>query len=99
MRLNHDQIQIIKQTVELSLGKDASVRLFGSRLDDKAKGGDVDLHISLARPVASTVVATSQLAARLERKLDGRKVDVRLWTPDQEMMPVDLVALRTGISL
>lgn len=85
MRLTAGQIQAIKQTVQASLGLPAQVRLFGSRLDDEAKGGDVDLHVSVAQPV--NVWATAQCASRLERSLDGRKVDVRMWAHGQPVFP------------
>lgn len=98
MRLSSEQMHIIKQTVALNLGDGAQVRLFGSRLDDAAKGGDVDLHISLAQPIAEPVWATAQLAARLERELGGRKVDVRLWSRDEKMLPIDQAALSTGVA-
>jgi pyruvate/2-oxoglutarate/acetoin dehydrogenase E1 component len=43
MRLTPDQIQAIKQTAETVLGDDARVILFGSRVDDTKKGGDLNL--------------------------------------------------------
>jgi predicted nucleotidyltransferase len=98
MRLSSEQIHIIKRAVAVSLGNDAEVRLFGSRLNDDAKGGDVDLHISLTRPIASPVWAAAQLASRLERELDGRRVDVRLWGCNEPMLPIDQVALREGVA-
>lgn len=97
MRLSSEHLRIIKQAVAVSLGDGAQVRLFGSRLDDAAKGGDVDLHISLTRPIASPVWAAAQLASRLERELGGRRVDVRLWGCNEPMLPIDQAALREGV--
>jgi len=59
------------------MGPAAPVCLFGSRLDDAAKGGDVDLHLVMAHPV--DVLTIAQLASRLEPALNGCKVDVRVW--------------------
>ena len=45
MRLSPAQIDIIKTTAQTVLGDGARVTLFGSRVDDQAKGGDVDLYV------------------------------------------------------
>ena len=45
MRLSPDQINTIQTTVQRVLGEGAVVSLFGSRLDDSRRGGDVDLLI------------------------------------------------------
>jgi predicted nucleotidyltransferase len=44
MRLTEKEIQIFKNQV-LSFDKNAVIYLFGSRANDKAKGGDIDLLI------------------------------------------------------
>lgn len=99
MRLSPEQVHIIRTQVAQSLGAQAQVRLFGSRTNDHARGGDIDLHVTLAEPVPSPTWATACLAAALERRLDGRQVDVRLWAPGQPPLPVDELALRDGIPL
>lgn len=48
MRLNASQTCMILQCVRQQFGADASVMLFGSRLDDAARGGDVDLLVECA---------------------------------------------------
>jgi predicted nucleotidyltransferase len=45
MRLTSDQVLTILGTASRLSGEDAVVYLFGSRLDDRARGGDVDLLI------------------------------------------------------
>lgn len=47
MRLNETVREIIKSEVDSQLGPDAVVRLFGSRVDDTRRGGDIDLLIEL----------------------------------------------------
>ena len=44
MRLSEQQIVNFKQSV-IALDSKAKIYLFGSRADDKAKGGDIDLAI------------------------------------------------------
>ena len=43
MRINPEQIAIIRQTAQESFGLEARVRRFGSRVDDGKLGGDVEL--------------------------------------------------------
>lgn len=47
MRLAAEQIRLIPQTVSRWAGDGANVYLFGSRLNDKAKGGDVTCWLNL----------------------------------------------------
>jgi len=99
MRLSPEAIAIIIETVKARLGDEAQVRLFGSRLDDSAKGGDIDLHVSVNKPVSDWVWEAAQLTARLERLLDGRKVDVRLIDASQQALPIDRIAMQEGVLL
>jgi predicted nucleotidyltransferase len=96
MRLQPSAIEAIRDVVVAECGDAAEVRLFGSRLDDTAKGGDVDLHVVLHRDVPNPVWLAALLAGRIERRLEGRKVDVRLVTPSTVRMSVDEVAMREG---
>ena len=48
MRLSADQARVILGCVRQQFGADAQVMLFGSRLDDLARGGDVDLLVESA---------------------------------------------------
>ncbi len=51
MRLTASQIDFIRQlTAQLASGR-TQVCVFGSRLDDAAKGGDLDLLLELPEPV------------------------------------------------
>jgi len=42
MRLSIQEISLLKKTLK-NLSNDASLYLFGSRVDDKKRGGDIDL--------------------------------------------------------
>ena len=45
MRLPPSYVDAIKASVREVFGETAIVRLFGSRIDDGLRGGDIDLHI------------------------------------------------------
>ncbi len=53
MRISPEQAQAIRHLAQEVAGEDARVRLFGSRLDDRARGGDIDLLLELPMPVAN----------------------------------------------
>jgi predicted nucleotidyltransferase len=96
MRLSSDQIRTIGQVVAEFAGADASVRLFGSRADDAARGGDIDLLVEVPRPIDRPAVLGATIAARLERQLGGRKVDVLLSAPNLQSLPIHRIARSTG---
>ncbi len=64
MRLTQEQCRTIRRQVVDLLGDDAAVFVYGSRLDDLARGGDVDLLVRTAK----LVDALDQ--ARLHMKLE-----------------------------
>ncbi len=67
MRITPDQIAVIIDTTRSIAGQDADVWLFGSRLDDARRGGDVDLLIE-SEPTVD-VLTRARLKVRLEQKL------------------------------
>lgn len=99
MRLTELQIADIRTIVAELAGDDATVRLFGSRLDDAAKGGDVDLLVEVPHPVEAPAPLAARIAGRVSRALDGRKVDVVLAAPNLLSLPIHEVARRQGVAL
>ncbi len=45
MRIRKEYIANIKEIARNNFGKDVQIYLFGSRVDDSKKGGDIDLYI------------------------------------------------------
>lgn len=99
MRLSNDQIRRLKTLVAEELGESARLRLFGSRLDDDAKGGDIDVLVELTDPVSDPAPLVARLAVRASRAMDGRKVDVVLLAPNLQWLPIHEAALRQGVML
>ncbi len=99
MRLTAEQIQAIRSGVVDVAGRDARVWLFGSRVHDQARGGDVDLPLELDVPVSEPAQLAARLSARVSRAMYGRKVDVVVKAPNLMHLPIHSVALQEGVRL
>lgn len=99
MRLSDHEAELIRKEVEAQFGDRARVLLFGSRLNDRARGGDVDLLVETDQCPENSALAAARLEARLQRRLGGRKVDVILLTPQTTVEPIHRQALATGVPL
>lgn len=73
MRISEQDAQKIKAVAQETTGEKTRVWLFGSRVDDNAKGGDIDLLIKLEE-VKRPALLASQIAVRLMRMLKGRSL-------------------------
>lgn len=99
MRLSDEQRLLIKQLTRETVGDDARVLLFGSRIDDTRRGGDIDLLVESPRPLADRFGLELQLGARLERALGGQRVDLLLVDGTRPLQPVHRAARTTGLPL
>ena len=99
MRITPEQIRVIRQGTAEFAGEQARVWLFGSRVRDDARGGDVDLMLELDEAVAEPAQLAARLGVRVSRAMDGRKVDVLVKAPNLLLLPIHSVALAEGIRL
>ena len=99
MRLNDKIREIIKADVANQLGPDAVVRLFGSRVNDTQRGGDIDLLVESKLPLEHRIQAECKLAAKLFIRLGGCKVDVLIKDPTMPSQLVHEQAITHGIIL
>ena len=99
MRLTLEQIQAIRVSVADVAGRDARVWLFGSRVHDQSRGGDVDLLLELDEPVSEPAQLAARLSAHVSRAMYGRKVDVVVKAPNLMHLPIHSIALQEGIRL
>lgn len=81
MRINPETLRIIKELAIKYFGEDSEVRIFGSRIDDTKKGGDIDIYIE-----------TSITEGLLDRKA-GFLTDLKIKIGDQK---IDLIVKKRG---
>lgn len=99
MRLSQQTQQIIRDTVREIFGAEANVKLFGSRINDDARGGDIDLLIELPSVTAEIERKTMQLTARLQLRIGDQPIDVLVLDPSTLRQSIHEQASVTGIRL
>ena len=99
MRLSPEQVTAIRQTAAEVFGDDVGVWLFGSRVDDSKRGGDVDLLLSpVMLDARQQLLHKIRFLSRLERRLGERKIDVGIEAPG-DTRPIVRIAHQTGVRL
>ncbi len=75
MRLNQKYSNTIKEAAQKYFGVNTTVYLFGSRVDDSKKGGDIDLYIE---PEVKDGLLKKKLRmlAELHKILGEQKIDI-----------------------
>ncbi|MDO8843241.1 MAG: nucleotidyltransferase domain-containing protein [Methylicorpusculum sp.] len=96
MRLTKQQTEIIMQTVIRSAGMGAEVYLFGSRLNDQAKGGDIDLLIESDTNLS--LIQRAHIKMQLESQL-GLPVDIVSKSRGAVATPFQIIAQSQSIQL
>jgi hypothetical protein len=76
MRLLQSQRQIILDTGRQHFGEGCEIWLFGSRVDDSRKGGDIDLMVFPPRNEKIPYSEKLAFRANLKRRIGDRKIDV-----------------------
>ncbi len=76
MRLNKQELNSIKTNFKTFFHK-GEIYLFGSRVDDSKKGGDIDLYISTNNK-ENLVYKKIEFLSHLKREIGEQKIDVVL---------------------
>lgn len=97
MRLDPSQVAAIKFTVQDMLGPEARVWLFGSRVDDQKKGGDIDLYIETEK--SCELEDKLRLMTRLQLAIGFRKIDVLICGDECKKKSIYVTAKKEGIRL
>jgi predicted nucleotidyltransferase len=95
MRLLSQEIDMIKSVIHQVFGDDARVMLFGSRVDDSQRGGDIDLYVM----PASSALRQKKIEAlvALKSALGDQKIDLIIAQDATRL--IEQEALTTGVFL
>ncbi|MCK9367465.1 MAG: nucleotidyltransferase domain-containing protein [Metallibacterium scheffleri] len=99
MRLTPEQVAIIRSAAAEVFGADARVWLFGSRVDDSKRGGDIDLYLETAQTSASVVQRQARLWSLLQQRLGEQRIDIVVRAAGTRPQPIHEIARLTGVPL
>ena len=75
MRLKKIEVEHIKRSAKECFGENVKIYLFGSRVDDKKLGGDIDLYIET--DISENILRRKlKMLVELEKLLGEQKIDI-----------------------
>ncbi|SFV70682.1 hypothetical protein MNB_SM-5-501 [hydrothermal vent metagenome] len=95
MRLNKNYIKVIKKSFDEVFNK-GEIYLFGSRVDDSKKGGDIDLYLIVEDKI-DIFKKKIKFLAKIKRELGEQKIDV-IFNIDENRL-IEQEARQWGIKL
>ena len=97
MRLTAIEKTLIKSEAKKIFGPGTKIFLFGSRVDDSLKGGDIDLYIETEKH--TLLQDKIFLLSHLKLKMGDQKIDVVINAPNKNDRKIYYIARQTGIEL
>ena len=95
MRLNSETVQVLQKIFLQVFGK-GELYLFGSRVDDARRGGDIDLYL-VADNRDRMGEKRIEFLAQVKRQIGDQRIDLVL---DRGAgRPIDKIAMREGLLL
>jgi predicted nucleotidyltransferase len=82
MRLETEQVQAIREEIRQT-DPAAEIYLYGSRTDDSARGGDIDLWVRSSR---ITYRETLRLLTRIKDRIGWQKIDLTINAGEDDVL-------------
>lgn len=99
MRLSEKERTAIRDTAAELFGDTCRVVLFGSRVDDTQKGGDIDLLIEVDEPAAEALTQKIPFLVKVKQKIGDRKIDLVIRGSDSNNQPIHETAEIQGLEI
>jgi uncharacterized protein len=75
MRLTEEEVAVIKEAIHRRFYSVGRIILFGSRADDKKRGGDIDILVESDEPIEAGVLHKLEALSDMHLRLGERKID------------------------
>ena len=98
MRLTSTEIEAIRRAVPAVFGENARIRIFGSRVRDDLKGGDLDLFVEVD-PGQASIANEQRLRDLIAPAVEDLRTDIVLHERGRPLTPIERIALRDGVPL
>lgn len=100
MRISDIEHKLIVDSAKQIFGDDVIVYLFGSRVDDQKKGGDIDLYIEPSLNYDSKDILAKKInyITDLQLKIGDQKIDVIVYDKNIDRL-IYKVAVEEGVKL
>jgi predicted nucleotidyltransferase len=105
MRLTEAEASIITTAIKTRFGSVARIILFGSRVDDAKRGGDIDLLVETVEGGKAAFLHMAEAKSDIQFALGDRKIDMVLANPEGDAAdlldprPIVRISRATGIAL
>jgi predicted nucleotidyltransferase len=99
MRLSEYEQKTIRDLARETFGRDSRVFIFGSRVDDTRRGGDIDILIQTNLSGRTARARKIHYVVALKKKIGDREIDVVIKGNDSRHKPIFDVALEEGVEL
>lgn len=88
IRLSAKEIEIIRATASRLFGDNMCIRVFGSRVRENEKGGDIDLLVETQQRLLNRIASACRLSSELQMQLGDQKIDVLIIDPATREQPI-----------
>ena len=100
MRLEETECRVIADTLRKRFGEQSRIWLFGSRVDDKARGGDIDIYLEPEIQSPDAIVdARLEALVELKQRLGDQRIDLVIHRAAARELPIHAIARETGVRL
>ena len=96
MRLTKDERELIKKAFYETF-QDGKIYLFGSRIDDTKRGGDIDLYLCPKEKHENERELKRKFQIKLDEYIGEQKIDVVMAKDENRL--IEKEALSTGVEL
>lgn len=99
MRISISNLEIILKTFKTHFGPHDHLWVFGSRVIDSQRGGDIDLYIETHENAVIAIKRKTAFINDLWRIIGEQKIDIVIHTLSEPELPIHQIAKQTGVKI